>query len=82
MKCIKYKNNKVSRVTDEVAENLVANNKADYISKSEQLANDVVFIARSLGFAAYVAFCFKKAQTGNGGIYHRVSIEATSPGYH
>lgn len=46
----------------------------DYISKSLQLANDIVFIARSVGLAAYVKECYKYAQTGNGGIYYRVSI--------
>ena len=46
----------------------------DYISKSRQLADDVVFIARSLGFASYVKSCQKLCQTGNGGEYFRVSV--------
>lgn len=49
-------------------------NGFDYISKSATLANDVAFIARSLGLAAYVRPCDKFCQTGNGGTYHRVSI--------
>lgn len=46
----------------------------DYISKSEQLANDVAFVARSLGIAAYVKPCQKSSQNGTVGNYYRVSI--------
>lgn len=46
----------------------------DYISKSPRLANDVAFVARSLGLAAYVVQCTKKCQTGAVGTYYRVSI--------
>lgn len=46
----------------------------DFISKSERLANDLAFIARSVGLAAYVAPCEKFCQTGGGGTYYRVSI--------
>lgn len=46
----------------------------DYISKSPQLASDVAYIARSLGFAAYIKPCQKYDQNGQGGTYHRVSI--------
>jgi Hom_end-associated Hint/SNF2-related domain/LAGLIDADG-like domain len=46
----------------------------DYISKSEQLANDVAFLARSLGLAAYVKSCEKGCQNGFVGTYYRVSI--------
>lgn len=46
----------------------------DYISASSQLAADVVFLARSVGLAAYVRPCEKRCQTGGGGTYHRVSI--------
>lgn len=49
-------------------------NTYDYISKSERLANDVAFVARSLGFAAYVRAARKQCQTGASDIYHRVSI--------
>lgn len=46
----------------------------DFISKSWALANNVAFIARSLGMAAYVAAAEKWAQTHMGGTYWRVSI--------
>jgi superfamily II DNA or RNA helicase len=46
----------------------------DFISKSQQLAEDVAFLSRSLGLAAYVAPCRKRAQTGAEGTYYRVSI--------
>jgi len=46
----------------------------DFISKSPELAGDVVFIARSLGLAAYLTPCEKRCQTGGGGTYYRVSI--------
>lgn len=47
----------------------------DFIQKSERLANDVVFLCRSLGLAAYV-HSVNKTCTNNGvtGLYHRVSI--------
>lgn len=46
----------------------------DYLSKSEQLARDVAFVARSLGLAAYVRPCEKFCQTGAGGTYYRVIV--------
>ncbi len=46
----------------------------DYISKSERLANDVAFVARSLGLSAYVRACQKSAYPGHVDTYHRVSI--------
>ena len=46
----------------------------DFVSKSEQLANDVVYIARSLGLAAYVEPSIKRCQTGAENIYYRVGI--------
>lgn len=46
----------------------------DYISKSERLADAVVYLSRSLGLAAYVSPSEKYCQTGAGGIYYRVSI--------
>ena len=50
-------------------------NGFDYISKSEQLANDVVFIARSVGLAAYVKKTTKTIKSrGFSGEYFRVSI--------
>lgn len=46
----------------------------DYVSKSKQLAQDVVFVSRSLGLAAYVKETQKYCQTGGGGTYWRVCI--------
>lgn len=46
----------------------------DYISKSKTLADDVAYVARSVGFAAYVSTCEKTSQNGTTGTYHRVSI--------
>lgn len=46
----------------------------DYISKSRRLSDDVTFIARSLGLAAYCTSCEKRCQTGAGGTYWRVHI--------
>ncbi|MGD9725363.1 MAG: LAGLIDADG family homing endonuclease [Nitrospira sp.] len=41
---------------------------------SEQLAEDVAFVARSLGLAAYIYSTSKRCQTGYVGDYFRVSI--------
>lgn len=46
----------------------------DYISVSRQLAHDVVFVARSLGLAAYVNPTEKSDQNGTVGLYYRVTI--------
>lgn len=46
----------------------------DYVSKSQQLSEDVAFVARSVGLAAYVRACEKRCQNGNGGTYWRVGI--------
>lgn len=46
----------------------------DYTSKSRYLADDVAFVARSLGLAAYVKQCRKGCQAGAVGTYYRVSI--------
>lgn len=46
----------------------------DYISKSEQLASDVTFVARSLGIACSMATCEKRDQAGRGGTYYRVQM--------
>lgn len=52
----------------------LSNKCFDYISKSEQLAKDVAFISRSVGFAAYIKPCRKRCQTGAVGNYFRVTI--------
>lgn len=46
----------------------------DFISKSEMLIQDLAFIARSLGFAAYPQPCVKNCQTGVEGVYYRMFI--------
>jgi superfamily II DNA or RNA helicase len=50
----------------------------DFISKSYRLANDVAFIARSLGLAAYVKQCRKGCQGGFVGDYFRVCISGAT----
>ena len=52
----------------------------DFISKSEQLTNDVAFLARSLGYAAYPGPCEKSCQNGFTGTYYRVYISGVSEG--
>ena len=49
-------------------------NGFDYVSQSRRLSEDVVFLARSLGLAAYMSPTEKYCQTGGGGIYWRVGI--------
>lgn len=46
----------------------------DFISKSSRLAQDVAFIARSLGFYSSVQECRKSCQTGYTGTYYRVAL--------
>lgn len=47
----------------------------DVVFKQEQLAEDLAFVARSLGLAAYVKECQKTCtNTGAVGTYHRISI--------
>lgn len=52
----------------------LSNGTYDYVSKSLVLANDVAFVARSLGLAAYIKPCHKGCQTGAVGLYYRVHI--------
>ena len=49
-------------------------NGFDFVSKSKALTEDVAFLARSLGFAAYFKSCVKKSQNGTEGTYHRLYI--------
>lgn len=48
----------------------------DVIAKSKALADDISFVARSLGFQSIVGECFKEATNGNSGKkpYYRLSI--------
>lgn len=47
----------------------------DVIFKSKQLAQDLVFLCRSLGFAAYISSCVKTCcNNGKVGLYWRVGI--------
>lgn len=48
----------------------------DLIFKSDKLAGDVLYLARSLGFAAYSKRCFKRATNSAhaGDFYNRISI--------
>lgn len=53
----------------------LSNGGFDYISKDKKLSEDVAFIARSVGLAAYVAESMKKAQGWDEPrMYYRVSI--------
>lgn len=52
----------------------LSSNGFDFINKNKQLASDVVFIARSVGLAAYIKISKKKDQNQTEGIYWRVSI--------
>lgn len=46
----------------------------EFVNKSQKLAEDCAFVARSLGLAAYIKPCEKYCQTGGGGVYYRVGI--------
>lgn len=46
----------------------------EFSSKSSVLAHDVAFVAKSLGFAAYVKETIKSCQTGASGTYYIVGI--------
>ncbi|NLF33248.1 MAG: hypothetical protein GX591_20475, partial [Planctomycetes bacterium] len=46
----------------------------DYMTKSQELAADVVFLVRSLGLAAQCTQKYCSCQTGAGGWFYRVSI--------
>ena len=46
----------------------------DFVSMIEKLADDVCFLARSVGLAAYKKVCKKSCQTGAIGRYFRVGI--------
>lgn len=50
----------------------------DYISKSRKLAEGVVYVARSIGLAAYLRPCLKRCQTGHESTYFRVSISGNT----
>ena len=51
----------------------------DFISKSERLADDICFLARSLGLAAYKSPQFKICvNNGVRGLYYRVSISGNT----
>jgi DNA repair protein RadD len=46
----------------------------DYTTKSRELASDIAFLARSLGFAVHCARKYSECQTGAGGWFFRLSI--------
>lgn len=52
----------------------MSNGGFDFINKNQTLAENVVFLARSLGLSAYMKRCYKKSQTGKKAPYYRVSI--------
>jgi len=46
----------------------------DYVTKSTKLKDDVLFVARSCGLAAYATPCVKASQNGTTGIYYRIIV--------
>jgi DNA repair protein RadD len=46
----------------------------DYVTKSRELATDLMFLARSLGFSAHCTQKYCSCQTGSGGWFFRVSV--------
>jgi len=50
----------------------------DYVSKSERLARDVVFVAKSVGILATISPSVKACQTGAVGNYWRVTLSGAS----
>ncbi len=46
----------------------------DYVTKLKNLSDDVLFLTRSLGFAAYMKECKKSSQNGTVGNYYRITI--------
>jgi hypothetical protein len=56
----------------------LSHNGFDFISKSQRLAQDVVFVAQSLGLSAYAKECKKSCQNNFTGVYHRVSISGNT----
>ena len=53
-------------------------NTFDFVNKSKTLVDDVAFLARSLGFAAYPKETVKSDQFGTEGIYYRMSISGNT----
>lgn len=51
-----------------------SNGGYEFSSMHELFANQVVYLSRSLGLAAYITKEYKVCQTGNGGWYYRISI--------
>lgn len=52
----------------------LSNKGFDFVSKYEVLADDIVYLSRSLGLAAYKVECQKSCQNDFTGTYYRVSI--------
>lgn len=49
----------------------------EFTFKSKTLANDITFLCRSLGFAAYQTQVKRKCQNGSEGLYHHISISGS-----
>ena len=53
-------------------------NYFEITQKSKRMAADIVYLSRSLGFAAYAKACRKKSQNGTEGVYYRVTISGNT----
>lgn len=53
-------------------------NEFDIVQKNETLANDIVFLARSLGFACYKKKCTNEKNPNHQGIYYRMNIHGNT----
>ncbi len=52
----------------------LGNGYYEFTTMYDELRDDTLYLARSLGFAAYSSTSYKRCQTGGGGWYHRLRI--------
>ncbi len=69
------KNNRVQLLAGLIdSDGYLTDNTFEITQKNKQLSDDILFVARSLGLAAYQKECQKKSQNGTEGTYYRVTI--------